>query len=436
MLSAETESRLAKMLLILADGEAAVEVSRQLLGNQLGFDPYNLFRLLDTESKGWVDSVNLVDFLRRHSVYAGTTEAQLVVFQYDSDLSGTLSYSEFLNMILSERHSYLRNSSQLNSYPVPYDVEFSFLRLLEKELDYVKCLNGAIKELSLRYDFNGLDAFKSIDVYNLDNINSESISKFLVRNYISPSESDCNNIVKRLDLDRNLRVSYSEFRSLLNAYSTGIPTTVTHVHYSPVRRTFYSPLRTTRLYCSPLRCYSPLRSYYSPPKRILPYSTLKNDYLGTSTVNISTYKVNDYERKSSPLRSTGLTSSPKRVTSPLRSKTNFNESTQNNSFIRSESRIDRVSSNYLSYEEEVFINYVRELLSAENSLEVQKCEVALKSDFNMEDVFSVFEKYNKGYVTEFDFKDGLNAYFGLFPLLEEISTLYKRYDTEKLGSLK
>lgn len=54
----------------------------------------------------------------------------------------------------------------------------------------------------------------------------------------------------------------------------------------------------------------------------------------------------------------------------------------------------------------------------------------------MEDVFSVFEKYNKGYVTEFDFKDGLNAYFGLFPLLEEISTLYKRYDTEKLGSLK
>ena len=128
MLSAETESRLAKMLLILADGEAAVEVSRQLLGNQLGFDPYNLFRLLDTESKGWVDSVNLVDFLRRHSVYAGTTEAQLVVFQYDSDLSGTLSYTEFLNMILSDRHSYLRNSSQLNSYPVPYDVEFSFLR--------------------------------------------------------------------------------------------------------------------------------------------------------------------------------------------------------------------------------------------------------------------------------------------------------------------
>lgn len=447
MLSTETESRLAKMLLILADGEAAVEVTRQVLANQIGFDAYNLFRLLDVEVKGWVDSVNIIDFLRRHNVYCGTFDAQQIVFQYDADLSGTLSYSEFVNMVVSERNSYLRNTSLSNTsrgiLPVPYDVEFSLVRLLEKELDYVKCLNGSVRELNLRYDFNALDAFKSLDIYNIDNVNSESVRKFLIRNFITPSESDLSNIVKRLDLDRDFRVTYTEFKSLLSSYSGGYSVCNQHHHthlcYSPVKRTFYSPFRT-RLYCSPRRCYSPLRSFYSPPKRVQPYTTLRSD-IGTST-NLSTK--NDFNKTSgSPLRNTQLNSSPKRVNSPPRTKTDFYQSnTLNNSQNNlNSSKLDNMSGSgsnlrYPSYEEEVFHNYIRDLISVENSVEINKNEVALKSDFNMEDVFSIFEKFSKGYISEFDLKDGLNGYFGLFPLLEEISALFKRYDTEKLGSLK
>lgn len=89
---------------------------------------------------------------------------------------------------------------------VPYDVEFSFVRLLEKELDYGRCLNAAIRELNLRYDFNITDAFRSLDVYNVDNLSTDSIRKFLIRNLITPSESDLTNIIKRLDIDRDFRV--------------------------------------------------------------------------------------------------------------------------------------------------------------------------------------------------------------------------------------
>ena len=135
MLSVETENRLSKILLTLADGEASVEVSRQVLGNQLGFDAYQVFRLLDTEGKGYIDSVNLVDFFRRHSIYSSSFEAQQVIYHYDSDLSATLNYAEFLNLIVSERNSFLRNSyiSSSRSYDtVPYDIELSVLRVLEK----------------------------------------------------------------------------------------------------------------------------------------------------------------------------------------------------------------------------------------------------------------------------------------------------------------
>ncbi|MFO0515321.1 MAG: hypothetical protein ACK5YA_00550 [bacterium] len=438
MLSAETESRLAKLLLILADGESSVETTRQVLSNQLGFDPYNLFRLLDTEGKGWVDSVNIIEFLRRHSIYCGSFEAQQIIFQYDQDLSSTLSYSEFVNLIVSERNTYLRNSSLSSTgrsiYPVPYDCEFSFVRLLEKELDYVKCLTASIRDLNLRYDFNILDAFKSMDIYNIDNLNSESIRKFLLRNFITPSESDVSNIIKRLDVDRDFRVTYSEFKGFINSYSCGLSSCT---HYSPIRRTYYSPFRT-RLYCSPRRCYSPLRTFYSPPKIIQPYSTIKNEITNRSG-NLNNNNVELTRTSGSPLRTNPrsfTSTSPKRVTSPPRNKTGTGF-TETNSFSNS-NQVTKPDSGlrYPSYEEEVFLTYVRDLISIENSLEINKNEVALKSDFNMEDVFSIFEKYNKGYISEFDLKDGLNGYFGLFPLLEEISALFKRYDTEKLGSLK
>ena len=64
MLSIETEARLAKLFLNIADGEKAVEKSRKLLGDQLDFDPSQTFKKLDLESKNYVDEFNIVDFLK------------------------------------------------------------------------------------------------------------------------------------------------------------------------------------------------------------------------------------------------------------------------------------------------------------------------------------------------------------------------------------
>jgi Ca2+-binding EF-hand superfamily protein len=474
MLSSETDSRLAKMLLVLADGEASVEVTRQVLANQIGFDAYSLFKLIDTEGKGWVDSVNIVDFLRAHHVYASSFDAQNIIYHYDADCNSTLNYSEFVNLVVSERNTVLRNSSLSNvSYKsvqhVSYDIELSCVRLLEKELDFVKCLHGSVRDLNLRYDFNVLDAFKSMDIYNLDNLSTDSLRKFLIRNFITPSESDLTNIFKRLDVDRDFRVNYNEFKALATAYTSGTPSnTYTKdlsytSYYSPLRRHYYSPLREpyysplrepyysplrrsyyyspfrTRLYCSPRKCYSPLRTFYSPPKKIEPYSSLRSNANLNSTMSKTNGDLNKSVNKtSSPLRNTTSKSlvgnSPRRVNSPQRNVTVVKETNLNTSVNNLNSTVISSSLRYPSYEEEVFINYLRELIAVENSLEVNKNEVALKNDFNMEDAFSIFEKYNKGHLTEFDLKDGLNGYFGLFPLLEEVSTLYKRYDTEKLGS--
>lgn len=64
MISIGTETRVAKLLIAVAECEKAVEISRQVLGNNIDFNPYQAFRRLDRESKNYVDSYNIVDFLK------------------------------------------------------------------------------------------------------------------------------------------------------------------------------------------------------------------------------------------------------------------------------------------------------------------------------------------------------------------------------------
>ena len=139
----------------------------------------------------------------------------------------------------------------------------------------------------MRYDYNVFEAYRSLDIYNLDNISVDSLRKFFLRNFITPSETDLANIIKRLDVDRDYRIPYVEFKTHFSqgsetvSYNTYVPLESSSSSFCPqhsvLRRPVYDPYIRTRMYCSPRRCYSPLRTFYSPPKKILPYSVLRSD---------------------------------------------------------------------------------------------------------------------------------------------------------------
>ena len=92
------------------------------------------------------------------------------------------------------------------------------------------------------------------------------------------------------------------------------------------------------------------------------------------------------------------------------------------------------STSLVTFEEENFITYVTELLDLENQLEKAKCDNIIKSDFNGEDAYSIFENERRGYVTDLDMKYGLNS-LDIFPTQEEIALLIKRYDARGEGIL-
>jgi Ca2+-binding EF-hand superfamily protein len=98
------------------------------------------------------------------------------------------------------------------------------------------------------------------------------------------------------------------------------------------------------------------------------------------------------------------------------------------------SRSNYFSQISLSLEEENFQSYLKTLFDLEGDIERARSELVLRSDFNVEDAFRIFELDGRGYLTDLDIKYGLNA-LDIFATTEEISLVIKRYDVRKEGVL-
>jgi Ca2+-binding EF-hand superfamily protein len=90
--------------------------------------------------------------------------------------------------------------------------------------------------------------------------------------------------------------------------------------------------------------------------------------------------------------------------------------------------------NYNEYEEGQFNDFLRKLMMAESQIEDAKVSLALRTDFNCEDAFRIFELNGRGFIDECDLKCGLNL-IGIFPTDHEIRLLMKRFDLQKQGVL-
>jgi len=172
-----------------------------------------------------------------------------------------------------------------------------------------------------------------------------------------------------------------------------------------MRSTIRSPNRSmTNRFYSPNRYTSPLR------ERTLNLLDMSNDRINRS-----------------------IAKSPE----PLRNSSSLLSLSSSNGFKSSFSGTHRLVSgiNYVTFEEENFISYLKELLDLESQLEKAKCELIVKSDYNTEDAFGVFEIDRRGYITDLDIKYGLNS-LDIFPTHEEIALLIKRYDSRGEGILR
>ena len=81
--------------------------------------------------------------------------------------------------------------------------------------------------------------------------------------------------------------------------------------------------------------------------------------------------------------------------------------------------------------EEIFIEYLLDIVNMENQVDRVKVEISLKPDYNFIDAFTFFENQNnKGKLNSNDCKNGYNC-FGMNPNNEQILLLFQRYAKNK-----
>ena len=79
MNSIETEKRLSKLMMQLAEGERTIEISRQVLSDLYDFNAYQIFKNLDIEGKNRIDVNNIIEFLKNKGIYINEEEARLII---------------------------------------------------------------------------------------------------------------------------------------------------------------------------------------------------------------------------------------------------------------------------------------------------------------------------------------------------------------------
>ena len=434
MCSYETEKRLGKILMLLAEGERSIEISRQVLSDLKEFDSFQIFKNIDMEDKNKIDCFTLINFLRIKGIYCTEEEASLIILFYDQDYDNALSYSEFINLIQSDK--VLKKS--LNISPkdkIPFNIDYSLTKLLEKEVELARTIINSLQDIKCRYDFNIHNLFLKLKYFN--SVTNESIKNFLESNGISYLESDIKSIIKRLDLNKDGIIDLCEFQSIL-----GFPDCI---------------------YCCPCvncnscegclceSCYSDV-PYHTPEiyqnKNYIQDTNEKDEFdfhkynhtMGEKLNNDDdmNYKlsrnfniINKYEtslgnnikeKESMNIsNSLHLRTSPRRKYSPIEIYLNKNENLNMNF-------------NLNEIEKNQFNDFLILLMAAETEIEEIKKELAKQEDFNCGDAFLIFDKDNKGYITKEDFKSGLY----LFNINVDdylINIVFKRFDLTKKSEL-
>jgi len=449
--------RLARVFAQISEADRAVELSRQVLAEQIDFEPYSAFKRLDRDAKGYLIAQDLVDFMRDNNYACTQHEGYLLLRVYDQNGNGRISYNEFMEAILPHESSALRNIAiQRQTYYVGpqdflvYDVEFALCRIFEKELDQFQAVETVKRDLADRYDFYFHAAYRLVEQDSYG-IGSVALGEFLNKNGFILSDGDIDSIIRRFDSTGDARISYSEFCDKVLPYEPA------YHHYPRYRYYRYYPLRnyyddsySTRMYRSTLPLSARGRTSYGSPSRMA--QTSRSFHASPSRTSRSFMASPSRTARSfiaSPSRTAyasrsfavspgrALSTSPNRSTlSPTRSPVREEFTTPTKSPGKSFASYSAEKQSPLREEDEdELMQTLKTQIKSERELESIKQSLALQSDFNLLDAFRLFDTKGRGWITSSELESGMKE-FGVYPTRDEVYLFMRRLDRDSDGRVR
>eukprot|EP01022_Parablepharisma_sp_SALTPOND_P008184 TRINITY_DN135344_c1_g1_i1.p1 TRINITY_DN135344_c1_g1~~TRINITY_DN135344_c1_g1_i1.p1 ORF type:complete len:596 (-),score=53.28 TRINITY_DN135344_c1_g1_i1:828-2615(-) len=197
----------------ISDGEATLEYLRVALQKHISKLP-QLFSELDPERKNYMTTEDLWGFMRKYKLKATPAHAYCITKLYDSDGDGKVTDEDVRIMIMP---TVLRSKRAASDQLGTYGMALLFSMLISKEIDL-------IDQLSLVADSLAKYGLSAHDIYSCIPTDSGSLTALTLLEYFSkyhtPTTVDSVDlIIRRLDRDKDNKISYLDFMNSLYFHS-------------------------------------------------------------------------------------------------------------------------------------------------------------------------------------------------------------------------
>lgn len=320
----------------LIQSEKALENTRITLTSKIAFEPYSAFKEIDKEMTGFITGINIQKYLEKHGYFFELSHILRFVKHYSTHSNGKLFVGDFMKFVLPLTKISLREDA-LRRRPgiITNDVESLFLCLFKIELEMWENIEKISSGLYRIPGFSVEKIFAEIDLPRGGFLDQRKILNFLARFHVFLTDEEANNVVHRLDLDKDGLISLEEFDFILSGCEEN------------------------------LQQKSAFKSTESPQK---------------------------IKKKNS----------------------------------RQASEIIKSSTNDPAA---VLINMIKNILQLEEKIDKEKKKLIICPDFNMQEIFCVFDENNLNFSTESDFLTGLK-HFGVKAAKDEVTLIFKHYSSE------
>ena len=429
----EYNFKICQILLELSECERSVEITRRVILDSIDFDPFLLFRKLDSEKKNYISPQNIINYMLEKNMNIFLEEAKFIILFYDIDKDGLLSYEEFINLIQSKNPKALNKKINcIKKKEISYNIEFSFTKLIEKEIKLVQKMMNCLNNINIsKFDIH--EIFHEMKSININCITKESLKIFFEKNNISFLDSDLNFIISRLDLNKDGKVDFVEFHSFF-----GFP----NCYY--IYPNIVCPFCGTKC-CD--ECILGNKEYFYPNLNEENYNEEINEEKISKGLNLRLIPERKYAPFEVDINNIKQNSEIINFTknNNTLSKDNNNNNIDNEIISKSLSLRDLPQRKYAPIEVEIkeiitnediinFNAYLKSLIDGETEIESLKVDLAIKPDFNCEDFFRLFEYEGEGYISPEDLNYGLNK-LNLKTNEYIINLLMKRFDLLKENKL-
>ena len=373
MISKEMKNSLMKFFSELISCEKSSQINRQILCESADFDAYQIFNYLKSDNNN-ITLLDIKKYLNENGIEITDQEAKLIILFYDINSDGNLSYDEFINLVRSEKSSFNIKSFRIQDSNLSFNINYSLCKLFQKEIEVSKRIFSSLKELRNKKDFNIHNLYHIMKSNTF--ITEQSLKNFLSENDFDFIDSDIKLLMRRLDLNKDNKIDFCEFHSLLS----------------------FDKCQSKCLIKN--KCQNCGISYCKE-------CFIENH--GCNSIH-NKYSINKLDKK-------------------------YNIENKDPNILIKEENINNSNNNDIK-ENEIEIkelnDYIKFLLKGENKIENIKIDLSKISDFSVEDAFRIFEKNGRGFLDREDIKYGLSV-LNIYPSDYNLDLFIKRFDLQKKG---